>query len=51
MSDKKPYDKRLIFRLPSTLFEAAKAKAGITPLSAIVRRLIEKWVKGEIDLN
>lgn len=38
-------------KFPSNLWEAAKEKAGTMPLSVILRRLLEKWVKGEISLD
>jgi len=37
--------------LPNHLWEAAKIKAGITPMSAIIRRLLEKWLSGEISAD
>jgi hypothetical protein len=38
-------------RFPDSLWEQAKAKAGLTPLSAIVRKLVELWLAGKIDIN
>lgn len=35
---------------PST-WEAAREKAGITPLSAIIRRLVKLWLAGEIEVK
>jgi len=45
--------KKIIVRLPSELHEAVKDKAEkeLRPVAAIVRRLLEKWVKGQIDLD
>lgn len=40
-----------LIRFPSVLWEQAKAKAGLIPMARIVRLLLEKWVKGEIDLT
>lgn len=34
-----------------SLWEQAQKKAGMRPMSAIIRRLLEKWVKGEIELD
>jgi hypothetical protein len=36
---------------PDSLWEQAKRKAGLTSLSAIVRKLVELWLAGKIDLN
>ncbi len=38
-------------KFPSNLWKAAKEKAGTMPLSVILRRLLEKWVRGEISLD
>jgi hypothetical protein len=38
-------------RAPKDLISQAKAKAGYIPLSVILRKLIEKWVNGEIELD
>lgn len=42
---------RYTFRLPPTLLDEAKQKAGMIPLSKIIRRLIEKWLNGEIRID
>lgn len=39
------------FKMPDSLVARAKDKAGMIPLSRIVRRLIEKWLNGEIKLD
>lgn len=33
------------------LWERAKTKAGLTPLAAIIRRLVELWLEGKIKLD
>ena len=33
------------------LWEEARAKAGLISLSAVIRRLLEKWIAGKIDLD
>lgn len=37
--------------IPAELWEAAKKKAGTLSVSAVIRRLLEKWVKGDISLD
>jgi len=37
-------------KLPKELVEQVKKKADLIPLAAIIRRLLEKWVAGEIEL-
>jgi len=39
------------FRLPGDILEALKEKAGLVPVSVVIRRLIEKFIRGEIDLD
>lgn len=39
------------FRLPPSLIEQFKDKAGSIPISVIIRRLIEKYIKGEVGLD
>lgn len=39
------------FRLPQTLIEQLKEKAGLVPVSVVLRRLIEKFIKGEVGLD
>lgn len=39
------------FRMPIVLFKQLKERAGYVPISVVLRRLIEKFVKGEIDLD
>lgn len=43
--------KSYTFRLPPSLLNEALQKAGMIPFSKIVRRLIEKWLKGEISID
>jgi predicted HicB family RNase H-like nuclease len=45
--------KKLIVRVPNDLHKEVKEKAEkeLRPISAVVRKLLEKWVKGEVDLN
>ena len=38
-------------RFPDSLWAKGKAKAGITPLSAVIRKLLEMWIAGKIDLD
>lgn len=42
---------RYTFRLPPSLLEVAKRKSGMVPLSKIIRKLLEKWVRGEIEID
>lgn len=55
MTDKFKYGdekmERYTLRMPPSLWEAAKTKSGIIPLSAIIRRLVEMWLHGEIDID
>lgn len=39
------------FRLKPTLIEQLKIKAGDIPISVIIRRLLEKYIKGEVGLD
>ena len=48
--DKEPMVIRSL-SIPRSLWETAKEKAGLISLSAVIRRLLEKWIKGEIDLD
>lgn len=38
-------------KFPEDLWETAQAKAGTMHVSAVIRRLVERWVKGEISLD
>ena len=38
-------------RLPDSLLSAAKERAGLIPLSRAIRRLVELWVEGKINLE
>lgn len=42
---------RYTFRLPPSLLDIARQKAGLIPLSKIIRVLIEKWLSGEIVID
>lgn len=46
-------EKKIIVRLPDELHKAVKDKSEkeLRPMSAVVRRLLQKWVKGEVDLE
>lgn len=48
--DKKAMVRRGL-KVDLSLWEKAKTKAGITPISAVIRRLLEKWLKDEVDIN
>jgi hypothetical protein len=39
-----------MIRMADSTWDAAKEKAGITPLSAIIRRLVKMWLAGEIEV-
>ncbi len=39
------------FRLPANDLAKAKEKAGLVPLSTIIRLLVQKWLRGEIDIT
>ncbi len=38
-------------RMPAHLIEQAKEQAGMIPLTRIIRRLVELWAAGKIDLK
>lgn len=38
-------------RMPAELIEQAKGQAGMIPLTRIIRRLVELWAAGKIDLK
>jgi len=38
-------------RMTDSTWSAAKEKAGITPLSAIIRKLVQLWLAGEIEVT
>jgi transcription-repair coupling factor (superfamily II helicase) len=40
-----------MIRFSDGTWAAAKAKAGITPLSAIIRKLVRLWLAGEIEIK
>lgn len=39
------------FTMPDDLFERSKAKAGMKPLSAVIRALLEAWLTGKIEVD
>lgn len=51
--DVEPEDKMMsfTFRLPRDLFQGLKDRAGSIPLSIVIRRLIEKYIKGEVGID
>lgn len=34
-----------------SLWDAAQRKAGLAPISAVIRILLRKWMKGEIEIS
>ncbi len=44
-------NRNVVFRVTIDFFEQLTAKAGMIPLSRIIRRLLEKWLAGEINLD
>jgi len=52
--DQEKGDEKMINRSISielSLWEQAKRKAGFAPLSAIIRALLRKWIRGEIEIS
>jgi predicted HicB family RNase H-like nuclease len=45
--------KKIMVRMPKELHDAVNAKAEreLRPVAAVVRRLLEKWLRGEIDID
>lgn len=43
--------KQFAGRAPESLLKKVAEKAGYVPLSVILRKLLEKWVAGEIELD
>jgi hypothetical protein len=39
------------FRIDRGLLAQLKERAGTIPISAVIRRLIEKYIKGEVGLD
>ena len=39
------------FRVPGNLLERLKEKAGLVPVSVVIRKLIEKYIKGEVKIE
>ena len=48
--DKQPMVKRNI-TIPLDFWEECKQKAGITPLSAVIRELLRMWLEGKIEID
>ncbi|GEM_PF-5515553 len=38
-------------KLPESFFMKVAEKGGQIPLAVVIRRLLEKWLKGEISLD
>lgn len=38
-------------RMPPSLLRDVRDKAGLIPLSKVIRTLLEMWVRGEVDLK
>lgn len=51
--DVEPEDKMMsfTFRLPKDLLKQLKERAGSIPISVVIRRLIEKYIKGEVGID
>jgi hypothetical protein len=49
--EERPQMKPHMVRFTDSTWAAAKAKAGITPLSAIIRRLVKLWLADEIEVK
>ena len=47
---RQPMVKRNI-TVPLDFWEACKQKAGITPLSAVIRELLRMWLEGKIKID
>lgn len=39
------------FRLPKDLLQQLKVRSGSMPISVVIRRLIERYIRGEIGLD
>lgn len=39
------------FRVPKNLLQSLRDRAGGIPISVVIRRLIEKYIKGEVGLD
>ncbi len=39
------------YRIPDSLYERLKEKVGYISIPVVIRRLIERYVKGEIELD
>lgn len=52
MTDMKKQDERFELRISSDLLLKIKQKSkGLIPLSKIIKRLLEKWVNNEVELD
>lgn len=51
MEKRSAMDKRYPFWMPLELYERAQTKAGLIPLAAVLRTLLEKWLRGEVELE
>lgn len=43
--------KSFTVRFPESLRRKAEDKAGMIPFSKILRKLVEMWVRGDIDID
>lgn len=43
--------KKYNINFPSSLWNDAKKKAGIIPLSVVIRQLVQMWVNGDIEIK
>jgi hypothetical protein len=50
-TDKDEKMQSFTFRLPPSILAAAREKAGLINLSVIFRKLVEKWLAGEIEIE
>lgn len=53
-SDKKGGKQPMVTRnitVPLDFWEACKQKAGIRPLSAVIRELLKMWLEGKIEID
>jgi hypothetical protein len=51
LEETRPQMKPHMIRFSDDIWAAAKVKAGITPLSAIIRQLVKLWLAGEIEIK
>lgn len=50
-SDKGKKMSAFTLRIEENLIDAAKKKAGVVPISRVIRLLLRKWLRGEIELD